>query len=284
MLNQIKSSLVKKILPKRDPHSHKGENGRVLIVGGSLDYYGAPILSALGTLYSGADLVYLFVPECNFDATRSMYPDFIVRKYKGDYLNVVAAKEIVEFGKNCDSVLIGPGLTEKEGVMEAVLEILKNLHIPTVLDADAICALKKIDKFPLEQPVVITPHHNEFQNLVDKDIEVKEEDMKSIVFLRSLAMDLHVNVILKGTVDYVTSEEGSVETNFTGNAGMTVGGSGDVLSGVVASFLAQGCDGFDSARAAAFVTGRAGDLLQKQKGFCFSASDIAMTLPFAIQG
>lgn len=282
MLKPIRSSLIKKILPKRNPYSHKGENGRVLIVGGSLDYYGAPVLSALGALYSGSDLIYIFVPECNFDITRSLYPDFIVRKYKGNYLNIDAAKEIIEFGKNCDSILIGPGLTDKEGVIEAVLEILKNLHIPTVLDADAILALKKIDKFPLEQTVVITPHHNEFQNLVDKDIEIKEEDMKSIVFLRSLAMDLHVNVILKGHIDYVASEEGGVEMNFTGNAGMTVGGSGDILSGVAASFLAQGCEGFDAARAAAFVTGKAGDLLKKQKGFCFSASDIARLKYFLV--
>ncbi|MFA6992149.1 MAG: NAD(P)H-hydrate dehydratase [Candidatus Gracilibacteria bacterium] len=283
MLKAIKQSAVKKLLPKRNPLSHKGENGRILIVGGSIEYHGAPILSALGALYSGADLVYLFVPECNFDCTRSMYPDFIVKKYHGDYLNKKAAKEIIEFGKNCDTILMGPGLTDKEEVLESVLEILKNLHIPTVLDADAIAALKKIDKFPLEQTVIATPHLNEFQNLVDKDIVIKEQDMQSIVFLRSLSMDLHVNVLLKGPVDFVSSEDGGVELNFTGNAGMTVGGSGDVLSGVVASFLAQGCDGFDAARAAAFVVGKAGDMLKKQKGYCFSASDIASALPYAIQ-
>lgn len=283
MLKIVKSGVAQKLLPKRSPRSHKGENGRVLIVGGSPKYHGAPILAGLGALYSGADLVYLYVPECNFEATRGMYPDFIVKKYEGDFLNEKAAKEIVEFGKKCDSVLLGPGLGDEEKSLEGALEIVKNLRVPTVLDAEAIQILKKIHKFPLDQIVVITPHKVEFQNLVDKEIEVKENDPKSLIFLRSLAMDLHINVLLKGHTDFISSEEGLVEINFTGNAGMTVGGSGDVLAGVVATMLAQKMDGFDAARVAAYYTGKAGDLLYKQKGFNFSASDIAFTLPYALK-
>lgn len=283
MLKQIKKSLVKKLLPHREKNSHKGENGRVLIVGGSLDYYGAPVLAGLGALYSGADLVYLYVPECNFDVARGFYPDFIVKKYPGEFLTERYTDQIVEFGKKkCDSVLIGPGLSDKEQTIDAAIGIVKELHIPTVLDADALNVLKKIDKFPLPQPIIITPHMNEFRNLVDRDVVVTEEDPKSIVLLRSLSMDLHINVLLKGRIDYISSEEGIVETNFTGNAGMTVGGSGDVLAGVVAAFLAQGLEGYDAARCAAYIAGRAGDLLARQKGFAYSASDIAMTLPYAI--
>lgn len=283
MIDLIKSSAVEKLLPKRSETSHKGENGKVLIVGGSLDFYGAPILAGLGALYSGADLVYLYVPECNFDVTRSIYPDFIVKKYEGDFLTPENVAQIVEFGKNMDAVLIGPGLSSNEKSIEAVIEILNNLHIPTVLDADAISALKKIQKFPLDQPIVITPHGNEFENLVDRDITIKEEDPKSVILLRSISMDLHINVLLKGRVDFVSSEEGHVEKNITGNAGMTVGGSGDVLAGMTASFLAQKLDGFDAARCAAYYSGAAGDLLKKQKGFCFSASDIASALPYVLK-
>ncbi len=282
MTKELKKSTAKSLLPKRLASSHKGQNGRVLIVGGSIDYYGAPILSALGALYSGADLVYLYVPECNFECTRSMYPDFIVKKYPGEFLTERYAESIIEFGKKCDSVLIGPGLKDREQTISAVMEIINQLHIPTVLDADAMLALKKIGKFPLDQPMVITPHQNEFQNLVDREIHVDENDPKSFVLLRSLAMDLHLNVLLKGHNDYIASDEGVVEINRTGNAGMTVGGSGDVLAGVVATFLAQGLEGFDAARCAAYYVGEAGDLLKKQKGYHFSASDIAMTLPYAI--
>lgn len=283
MLKQIKKSIIKKILPERERTSHKGQNGRVLIVGGSIDYYGAPILAGLGALYSGADLVFLYVPECNFDVSRSMYPDFIVRKYPGEFLTERNAGQIIEFGKKkADSVLMGPGLGDREQSIDAVLEILKELPLPTVLDADGMLALKKIQKFPLQQQLVITPHMNEFRNLVDRDVVVSEDDPKSVVLVRSLSMDLHLNVLLKGAVDYISSEEGVVEKNVTGNAGMTVGGSGDVLAGVTATFLSQGLEGFDAARCAAYITGRAGDLLEKQKGFAYCASDIAMTLPYAI--
>lgn len=282
MLKEIKKSVVRDLLPRRRPDSYKGQNGRVLIVGGSIDYYGAPLLSALGTLNSGADLVRIFVPECNFECSRSMYPDFIVKKYPGEFLTARHAESIVEFGKNCDSVLIGPGLGDREQTLEAVMEILNNLHIPTVLDAEAMMALKKVSKFPLQQQIVITPHQNEFQNLVDREMVVNENDTKSIVLLRSISMDLHINVLLKGKVDYVSSEDGVVEINRTGNAGMTVGGSGDVLAGVTATFLAQGLEGFDAVRCAAYYVGHAGDLLFKQKGWNFSASDIAMMMPYAI--
>jgi NAD(P)H-hydrate epimerase len=283
MINIFKSATAYKLLPKREVNSHKGENGKVMIVGGSLDYFGAPILAGLGALYSGADLVYLYVPECNFEVTRGMYPDFIVKKFKGEFLTKESALEIVEFGKNMDSILMGPGLSNHEKTVEAVVEIINNLHVPTVLDADAITALKKMEKFPMDQQMVITPHANEFENLVDRDIIVKEEDPKSVILLRSIAMDLHINVLLKGHIDYVSSEEGVVDKNLTGNAGMTVGGSGDVLAGVVASFLAQKMEGFDAARCAAFFCGKAGDLLFKQKGFYYSASDIAMSLPYALK-
>lgn len=283
MLKQIKSSTVQKLMPKRSDKSHKGQNGRVLIVGGSLDFYGAPILAGLGALNSGADLVYLYVPECNFDVSRSLFPDFIVKKYSGERLSERDAAEIIEFGKKkCDSLLIGPGLSDNEKSLDAVLEIIKNLNIPTVIDADAIPVLKKISKFPLPQPIVITPHKNEFRYLVDREVVVEGDDHKSVILLRSISMDLHINVLLKGPVDYVSSEDGYVETNSTGNSGMTVGGTGDVLAGMVATFLAQGLEGFDAARCAAYINGAAGDLLKKEMGFAFSASDLAKKLPYVI--
>lgn len=283
MLKAISRSSIKKLLPQRRLDSHKGQNGRVLIVGGSIDYYGPPILAGLAALYSGTDLVYLYVPECNFDSARSMYPDFIVKKYDGDYLNERAAAQIVRFGKKCDAVVIGPGLSDDEKVVAGVIEILNNLRIPTVLDADAISALKKIEKFPLEQQIVITPHQNEFRNMVDREVIVDEKDAKSVILLRSISMDLHINVLLKGRIDYVSSVEGNVETNNTGNPGMTVGGSGDVLAGLVGSFLAQGLGGYDAARCAAYYMGKAGDFMFKNKGINYSASDIALALPYVLK-
>ncbi|MFC1616025.1 NAD(P)H-hydrate dehydratase [Patescibacteria group bacterium] len=278
MLKEFKASDFKKTRPKRSPRSHKGQNGRVLIVGGSVDFYGAPILAGLGALNAGADLVYLYVPEVNFDCTRSLYPDFIVKKYPGEYLSERYAEKIVTFAKKCDSVVIGPGLGDREKTLNAVLELVKTLPIPTVLDAEAIGVLKNVEKFPLIQQIVITPHHNEFRNLVDREMDIKESDTKSIILLRSISMDLHINVLLKGPVDFVSSVEGDVQINKTGNEGMTIGGSGDVLSGVVGTFLAQSLEAYDAARCAAYIVGKAGDYLKKKKGINFLASELAFAL------
>lgn len=272
---QIRLSGLQKILKKRDRFSHKGENGKLLIIGGSSEYYGAPILAAKGALRAGVDLVYLYVPECNYDVTRAAMPDFIVKKYSGENFSPRAAADIVDFGKTCDAVLVGPGFGDHESSLEGTIEILKSLRIPTVLDTAAIFALKKIRKFPLEQEVIATPHQNEFANLVDREIHVEEGDTQSIVLLRSIAMDLHLNIILKGPTDLIASDEGEVVKNATGNAGMTVGGTGDVLAGVAASLLAQGNAPFAAAQAAAYLNGAAGDHAFKKHGYGLVASDIA---------
>lgn len=148
MIKEIRASELKKIFPKRDAMSHKGMNGKVMVVGGSPEYYGAPVLSALGALYGGADLIYLFVPECNFDVCRSLYPDLIVRSFPGDYLDMKAVTPVCDFAKNCDAVLIGPGLGERDSTMEALMKIVKELEIPTVLDAAAIQVFQKIKDVP----------------------------------------------------------------------------------------------------------------------------------------
>jgi len=152
---------------------------------------------------------------------------------------------------------------------------LNGLHLPTVLDTSAIFALKKISKFPLEQEIIITPHRNEFRNLVDRDMDIQETDTQSMILLRSIAMDLHINIILKGASDLVASEEGEIVRNVTGNSGMTVGGTGDVLAGVAAAFLAQGNSAFVSSQAAVYVTGLAGDVAKKRYGDGLMASDVA---------
>lgn len=284
MIPTIKLGDVRKMFPQRALDSHKGMNGRVMIVGGSIDYHGAPVLSALGALYSGVDLVYLFVPECNFDVTRSKYPDFIVRSFPGDFLDLKAVTPLTEFAKKCDCILLGPGLGEREETMEALLQILKRLDIPTVLDASAIQVFQHIKEVPLPQKIVITPHHNEFEHLTGKDIKIKSSLSAKIVLVRTIATDLKINILLKGPTSLVASEDGEVVMNNNGNAGMTVGGSGDILSGFVASLIAQGTAPFAACQIASHLLGRTGDALFKQKAYCFSATDLAFELPYVIKG
>ena len=283
MVKGLKNGDIRKLFPRRDPNSHKGMNGKVMIVGGSIDYYGAPVLSGLGALYGGADLVTLFVPECNFNVCRSLYPDLIVRSFPGDYLDMKSISGILEFSRHCDSILIGPGLGDREETFEALHKIVKGLSIPTVLDSEAIQVFQKIKEVPLPQKIVITPHHNEFENLTGKDIKISGSMSGKIVLLRTLATDLKINILLKGPQDLIASEEGEIVMNSTGNAGMTVGGSGDVLSGFVASLIAQGAQPFAACQAAAYIIGKAGDTLFKNKAYCFSSSDLALELPYAIK-
>jgi len=283
MIPVIKAGDVRSAYPKRASDSHKGMNGRILIVGGSIDYFGAPLLCAYGALYGGADLTYIFVPECNFDVSRTHYPDFIVRKFAGDYLDMKGVTPILEFAKKCDVLLMGPGIGDREETAEAMKNIIENCSIPMVLDSSAIQVLQKIKNFPLSQKIVITPHHNEFEHLTGKDVKVSGSVSGKVVLARTIATDLKINILLKGPQSIVASEEGETALNTNGNAGMTVGGSGDVLSGYIAALLAQGANPYDACRIASFIYGKTGDELFKQKGYGFTASDLAAELPFVIR-
>ncbi len=273
----------KKNLPKRDPLSHKSKNGRVLVIGGSLDFHGAPILSAWAALNSGADVVMLAVPECNFEVTRNFAPDFIVRKYPGEFLTARAQEMILLMAKKADVVILGPGLGERTETMRTLKHLVEHLNVTTVLDADSIQVLEMLDKMPLKQPLVITPHHTEFEKLTGKPFKIQDPADHKIRVIRTLAKDLNINILLKGPIDIIAGEDGRVEENQTGNAGMTVGGSGDVLSGLVAGLIGQGLTPYDACACGAFIMGSAGDRLLKSKGFAFTASDLAQEIPFIVK-
>ncbi len=283
MIQTIKSGDVRGAYPKRASDSHKGMNGRILIVGGSIDYYGAPLLCGYGALRGGADLAFIFVPECNFDVSRTHYPDFIVKKFPGEYLDMKGVTPILEFAKKCDVLLMGPGMGEREETYEAMKSIIENCPIPMVLDSSAIQVLQKIKNFPLQQKVVITPHHNEFEHLTGKDVKVSGSVSGKVVLARTIATDLKINILLKGPQSIAASEDGTTVMNATGNAGMTVGGSGDVLSGYIAALIGQGANAFDACRIGSYVFGKVGDALLKQKGYGYTASDLAEELPVIVR-
>lgn len=270
---------IKKIFPKRLEESHKGDNGRMIIVGGSIDFYGAPILSALGALYSGCDLIYLFVPECNFEVTRSIYPDFIVRKFPGEYLNEQAIPEILEMSEKCQSILIGPGISGNESALNTTSELVKRLKIPTVLDSEAIQIIKGVDKLLFNQPILITPHQHEFSKLAGTEFKDEEE---KLVYLKNMARRYNVNAVLKGRFDFICSPNQELYINETGNAGMTVGGSGDVLSGLITGFMAQNLSPISASILGTYILGSAGDNLFAQKYYCYSATDLALEIPYTI--
>lgn len=273
----------KKRVTKRVAQSHKGQNGKVLVIAGSIDYHGAAIFAAWGALNSGADLVTMIVPESNFEVSRNFSPDLIIRKYPGEYLNSRAQEMIMALSLKADVVVIGPGLGERPETMRVIKFIVEHLQVPTVLDADAIQVLEMLDKMPLKQSLTITPHHAEFERLTGKPFKITDPADHKVRVIRTLANDLKINILLKGPIDIIAGDDGRIEENQTGNAGMTTGGSGDVLAGLVAGLIAQGLTPFDACAGGAYVLGLAGDKLFKEKGYAYKASDLAGEIPYIVK-
>lgn len=269
--------------PRRDPNSHKGQNGRVLIIGGSLNYFGAPILAGLGALGSGADLVYLLVPECNFDVSRSFYPDFIVRKYPGNFVNSRTLDSAVELLPNVDAVLMGPGVSEDPESVRIIARIIKKAQCHVVLDAEAIPAIAQLGMQSASEHqhhLTITPHRREMDEITEGALPDDPEELEKVV--TDFAHKWGVTILLKGPRDIIASPHQTTRVNTTGNAGMTVGGTGDILAGLTASLIAQHASPYEACQSAAFLNGAAGDTLLRQKGYNFMATDVALELPYTI--
>ncbi len=275
----IKLSEIKKRAPRRKPNSHKTMNGRVLIVGGSLDFHGAPIFAGLSAMAAGCDLVMMAVPETNFEVTRNASPGLIVHRYPGEYLSSRGRELILRMAKKAEVILLGPGLKDRPETMKAVKDIVTAVDIPVVLDADAIQVLEMIETMPLKQPLLVTPHHAEFEKLIGKSFKIRDPQAHKQRLIRTLANDLKMNILLKGPIDIVASDDGKVDEHEGGNAGLTKGGTGDALAGLAAGLIAQGFSAYDAAAVATLMLGRAAERLFKVKGYSFSVQDLIDELP-----
>ena len=254
--------------PRSDPISHKGDNGRVLIVGGG-PYTGAPALAALGAYRCGADLVYLSTPESIVGIVAGYSPCFIMRPFRGDHLTENIG-EIIPYLSEVDALLVGPGLGDRPETLTGVKSLLgeaQRIGLPVVLDGDGIKALPSMD---LGLKGVVTPHRGEFSLLGGEGPD--DEGAKA------LAQKMGLSVLLKSRKDVITDGE-RVAYNETGNAGMTVGGTGDVLSGIVASLLARGVEPFRAASLGAFINGEAGDMAFEESSYGLSPMDVADRIP-----
>jgi len=281
MPKTITEKEIKKFFKKRKTGSHKGDNGKVLIVGGSTDLIGAPALAGMSTmacLRTGIDLCVVAAPEKAGLVINGFAPDLIVKKLKGDFFTKKHLKKIIKLEKKADVVLIGPGIGQEKQTISFVKEFVKKSKKPVVIDADAIKACTGM-KFPGN--VLLTPHEKEFEIFLGKKVSGKNFT-KKIKLVKETALKHHCVVLLKGKEDIISNGE-NVLLNKTGNAGMTVGGTGDSLAGICAGFSALGLSLFDSAVAAAFVNGKIGDKLYKKMGYSYIASDFAKEIPFWIK-
>ncbi len=255
-------------LPIRSPESYKGRNGKVLIIGGSKRYHGALIFSALSAINSGCDLVYTLVPEVLEDTVRD-FPEIIPVIYSGEHLNYEAINYFEDIYKKVDVILIGNGLDYNEEIRKTVVKILEIIdgEKPVIIDADGIKCVRGLNL----KNCILTPHAKEFELLFDVnpggDIEYRKEIVKKY------SKDISSTILLKGRYDVISDGE-RVKINVTGNEGMTVGGTGDVLAGLISSLVSQGVDNFNAACLGAFVNGIAGDILFKKFGYSYTAMDL----------
>ena len=258
-------------LKKRDITSHKGNNGRVLVIGGSRDYSGAPTLAAHAAFKSGVDLVHVACPQSVALPIRSYSPDFIVHTLSEEIIVEEDVDKIVELSKNVDSIVIGCGMGRDKETASALYELVEEIKKPVVFDADA---LKLIDTRlikKMKNDVVVTPHSAEFKALFGLDVPEELKDKMEIISKTS--NENECVVLLKGALDIISNGE-KTRLNKTGNPGMTVGGTGDCLAGLVGGLLAKGHDGFEAACLGAYINGRAGDMASVKYEYHFTATDM----------
>jgi len=262
----------------RNLTAHKGDFGRLLVIGGSIVYSGAPALVSLAALRTGVDIVYVAAPEKTAYAIASMSPDLITIKLDGENLKPTNIETIKPYLSMVDAVAIGPGLgmnAETGKFVKACVDEVEKAKKPLLLDADGLKAFAKF-KRNLKVPFVLTPHVGEYTILTGEELPENQEER--VVAIQKNAKKLNATILVKGKVDIICDAK-RAKLNFTGNPGMTVGGTGDVLSGIVSGLLAKGADPFEAAVAGAFINGASGDFVTSEIGFHMVATDLLDRIP-----
>lgn len=276
-MKELNHEKVLAILPDRDDFAHKGDFGKILLLCGSRGYTGAAALAAMGALRSGAGLVFLGVPESIYAIEAVKLTESIVFPLPDEngMLSGAAVPQILERLPRMDAVLIGPGLGQSAGTLAAVKAVLERFDGPVVVDADGIniLAAHKDILRGRAASTILTPHDGEFARLggvIGNDRAAAAENM---------ARQLGCIMLLKGHETVITD---GVETyiNHTGNPGMAVGGSGDVLAGILVSLLGQGIAPLEVAACGAWLHGAAGDLCAARMGqYGMLPGDMVSALP-----
>ena len=276
----LQLSVVKKFIPSRKSNSRKGDNGVVLVVGGSYIYHGAPILSSIAALRCGTDLVYTAVPKINVVPTRAISPNLIVIPLVDQKLTRGSVNKLLgALPRNLDSATIGMGLAIQE--KNALINLIKSLVNRDVrLSLDASALIPEILPHISDKNTVVTPHAGEFKRLFG--IMPPESKKERISLVEENAKKNGITVLLKGSTD-VISDGKTTFLNSKKTPAMTVGGTGDVLSGLVAGMLSKNRNPLESAAAATFLNGLTGKAVQKKFGLHMTSMDLLDELPFVMK-
>jgi NAD(P)H-hydrate epimerase len=276
---------MREIVPVRAPDSHKGDFGRVLIVAGSIGRTGAAHLAALGALRSGAGLVTIATPRSCVPIIASMAAEYMTEPLDetgSGTIDFAAVDRVLDL--EADVIAVGPGLGQSPGTAAFVHALVERAGVPLVLDADALNAFSgEPDRLVGRDgvDVVITPHPGEMARLLNASIEAVQHDR--LKHARDFAVRHRLHVALKGHRTVIAGPEGRTFVNLTGNAGMATGGTGDILTGMIAAWFAQLLDAEAATKLAVYLHGSAGDLAEADEGeVSLTAGDLASRIGDAI--
>jgi ADP-dependent NAD(P)H-hydrate dehydratase / NAD(P)H-hydrate epimerase len=268
------------LLPSRRRGAHKGDSGKVLVIGGG-PYSGAPAFTGMAAMRSGIDLVYVATPEPAATPVAIYSPNLIVRPLAGTVLGPEHVEALLAMSSDFDAVALGPGLGDARQTMVAVQRFVSRCKKPMVIDADALGACGSKPNVLKGRTAVLTPHAGEFKKLTGRTPSADDHEKRAET-VREAAAKLRSTIVLKGPVD-VVSDGAFVKLNKTGNDAMTVGGTGDVLTGIIAGMVAQKASPFAAARIGVFTAGLAGDLAFEEKSYGLLATDVIDKVPIVLR-
>ncbi|MBR2254944.1 MAG: NAD(P)H-hydrate dehydratase [Candidatus Methanomethylophilaceae archaeon] len=242
--------------------SHKGQNGKLMVIGGG-PYYGAPVMSSLSAMRTGADYVRLFTPTSSSTIASMFSPVLMVTPTPGNEIGPESVEMLLKESENYDCVLIGPGLGSSSRTIDAVKAVIAGCDRPMVIDADAIRCLGTVTSV---SDFAVTPHHREFSSI---------SDGKSV---QDTAAKIGGTILLKGPEDVITDGK-RTRLNKTGTPAMTSAGTGDVLAGCVAGLMSKGMSSFDACCLGSYMCGKAGEKAFEDMSYGLMATDVIDRIP-----
>ena len=268
-METITADYIRKIIPRRMMNSHKGDFGKASLIAGSFGMTGAAILAAKGSLRSGIGLLKLVIPESLHAILTTSVPEAVTVPLTETRRGVFGINQVEKLISNCESsdvIAIGPGCGQNAEMIEIIRQLITQVDRPLIIDADGINTLAKNVSILSDKvnDIVITPHPGEMSRLTGMTTE--EINANPINTARDFARKWKINVVLKGARTVIALPNGKVFVNVNGNPGMATAGSGDVLTGIITSLVAQGLTPSNAAIAGVFLHGRAGDIMAQQKG------------------
>ena len=280
----VSSDFVNDLVPARLASSKKGDNGTVLVVGGNKIYHGAPILASLSALRSGTDLVYTAVPRSNIVTVRSQSPNIIALPLSTDQLTTGSANWLLSnLPKKPDAAAIGMGMTiDKPSALARLIMGLQSIGTKLLLDASAL--VPEILEVISGTNTIITPHPGEYKRIFEEDVGKSQNEQ--IVNISRLSEKYGITIVLKGFTNYISSffnNDVHVALVNRTTPAMTVGGCGDILSGLISGFLTK-LSSFDASILGIYFNGLAASKVYDQVGLHMVATDLLEKLPDVMKG